>query len=214
MNNKIILTATIDTGVCPNLQRKDIDQRLDDYKKTLEKYLRNTDLKILFVENSNQNCEELFKDLIQKHTNRVEFISFDGNQTSFSKGKGHGEKISILYALNNSKLYTNELFFYKVSGRYYSPDIQKFIKKIDTTNFLTVNRKKHNQNHILTVFFGSNIEKFKNFFTNLDISDNFNIIENAFGCFVDSLPQDKVYWLPELIYEDTICSNNIPFLKG
>lgn len=214
MNNKIILTATIDTGFCPNLQRKNINQRLEDYKKTLKKYLINTNLKILFVENSNQNCEELFKDVTKDYINRVEFISFDGNKETFLKGKGIGEKISILYALNNSKLYENENFFYKVSGRYYSPDIDNFIKTIDTTNFLSVNRKKHNQNHILTVFFGSNIKKFKEFFKNLDISDNFNIIENAFGCFVDFLPQDKIYWLPELTYEDVICSDGVAFLKG
>jgi hypothetical protein len=85
---------------------------------------------------------------------------------------------------------------------------------IKNNKFLSVNSVKHNENNILTVFFGCNIQKFESFFSDLKISDHSNIIEKAFSNFVDTIPTQNVFWLPKLTYEDTICSNNIPFLKG
>lgn len=212
--NKLLLTSTIDVGNCSNLNRKDFNTRLLDYKKTLNKYLKETDLKLIFVDNSVENVKELFNDICDASNDRIEFISYKGNSNVDIYGKGHGERDSIMYALRNSLFLKDESFFYKVSGRYYSPDIYHFIKTIDTSKFLSVNSVKHNQNNILTVFFGCNIQKFKSFFKDLKISDHSNIIEKAFSNFVDTIPTENVFWLPKLTYEDTICSNNIPFLKG
>jgi hypothetical protein len=212
--NKLLLTSTIDVGNCFNLNRKDFNTRLLDYKKTLNRYLKETDLKLIFIDNSIESVKELFNDICDVFDNRIEFISYKGNSNVNIYGKGHGERDSIIYALNNSTLLKNESFFYKISGRYYSPDIYHFIKTIDTNKFLSVNSLKHNENNILTVFFGCNIQKFKCFFSDLKISDNSNIIEKAFSNFVDTIPTENVFWLPQLTYEDTMCSNNIPFLKG
>lgn len=212
--NKLLLTSTIDVGNCFNLNRKDFNIRLLDYKKTLNKYLKQTNLKLIFIDNSIENVKNLFIDIYDEFNDRIEFISYKGNNNVNIYGKGHGERESIIYALNNSLLLKNESFFYKISGRYYSPDIYKLIKTIDTDKYLSVNSLKHNTNNILTVFFGCNIQRFKTYFSNIIISDHSNIIEKAFSDFVDSLPNENIFWLPKLKYEDTICSNNIPFLKG
>ena len=52
----LILTATINPGNMPDLIRKDIIMRLDDYKKSFEFWLNNSNIKkIIFIENSNSD---------------------------------------------------------------------------------------------------------------------------------------------------------------
>ena len=50
----LILTATIDPGGMPDLVRKDVDTRLDDYKKSFNFWIKKESIKkIIFIENSN-----------------------------------------------------------------------------------------------------------------------------------------------------------------
>ena len=49
----IILTSTINPGDMPNLVRKDIETRFNDYKKSFNFWINNKDTnKIIFIENS------------------------------------------------------------------------------------------------------------------------------------------------------------------
>lgn len=214
MNNKLLLTGTIDVGGCMNLSRRDFNVRLEDYKKTILKYLTTTDLNLIFVENSNQNCLNLFSEINKNYSDRLEFIPYNGNSNTNIYGKGSGEKDSILYALKHSIFLKNENFFYKVTGRYYSPDIINIIKNTDTSLYETVNRTKQDNQNILTVFFGSNIKKFIEYFNESIFITDYNIFEKVFSNFVDTIDKNKVYWLPEMKYVDTIVSDNSFFIKG
>ena len=50
----LILTATINPGDMPDLVRKNVETRLNDYKKSFEFWIKKSNIKkMIFIENSN-----------------------------------------------------------------------------------------------------------------------------------------------------------------
>jgi len=111
----ILLTGTIDTNSCINTKRTNIEDRINDYYNNINKILQDTDLDIVFVENSNHPLGILSQVLSSE---RVEVLQFSGNTFDRRLGKGHGEWMIINHALENStKLRTVE-YLAKLTGRY------------------------------------------------------------------------------------------------
>jgi len=128
-NAVIIMTATINVGSCAGLYLRDKQQREDQYLLALDKYL-NAGLKVVFAENSLSDLG-----FIEKRFGKpplLEAITFDGNHMTHVCGKGQGENETITYALQHSTFLANELFFFKVSGRYFSSEIAETIRQFDT----------------------------------------------------------------------------------
>jgi len=118
---------------------KDSNERLDLYIRTIKKWLYNTNIKIVIVENSDYDFNELeyekefFKD-------RFEIISFNENkifhEITIDKLKETNELYSIHYANENSHLIKNSDFIIKITGRYFIPYLENFISNYNLSNYL------------------------------------------------------------------------------
>ena len=95
-NFALILTCTIDPGNMPNLVRKNIETRLNDYKKSLNFWINNKSVnKIIFIENSGSDVS-YFRNLAKSENNKeIEILSTNSNN-SYDKnlGKGFGQYLS------------------------------------------------------------------------------------------------------------------------
>lgn len=208
----LLITTTVDCGNCSTLAIKDHDKRKKTYLYVIGEYLRKTDLDLVIVENSGYDLSFL-KDAFKEYKERLEFLSFCGNQDVDKFGKGHGEKVSIRHALQNSKKLAARNFFYKVSGRYYSPAIKDIVDMYDEYAkqgiIRSINRTIQPNGNIVTVFFGANKEDFLNTFTEeLVIHDLGVLFETAFARMVASIPSKSVVFINEMLYENAVSSNN------
>ncbi|MCH5174292.1 MAG: hypothetical protein J1F40_00215 [Prevotellaceae bacterium] len=126
MNNNIVivLTACVNPNGMSYTMLQDPDVRKLQYIESLHFYLNKTLLPIVFVENSNTDFSDDFKTWIDK--GRLEYITFDGNsQFDKIKGKGYGEAVMLLYAIEHSVMIHNCKYIIKVTGRLQVQNINK-----------------------------------------------------------------------------------------
>lgn len=127
MNNNLVLLLT--GCINPNgmsytvLQNPEI--RKKQYIETIRFYLSKTNLKILFVENSGNDISDTFYNEIRN--NRIEILTFSGNDYDSSLGKGYGEMIILEHANIHSQFIKNADFIFKITGRYKILNINSFI---------------------------------------------------------------------------------------
>lgn len=216
MAKKLILAATINATKCSMVSLKDEQERRRQYIEVLGKYLKNTNLDLIFIENSGSDISFL-KKIYKDFEHRIEYISFNGNQGVEINGKGHGERNSLRYALQNSEFLKNEKFFFKVSGRYFSKEIEPLINKVNTEKILCVSRYPNQNRHIPTIFLGSNIELFLSAFKeDVLINDSSNNIFEAIyfrlvnSVFCNEKTKDKIFWLDPILYENAVSSTGEP----
>lgn len=101
MQNIILLTGCINPNGMSFTSLTDISIRINQYITAIDFYLKNTDLPIVFAENSDTDIKRYFS----INNKRLEIISFKGNNDK-ERGKGYGEAEIIEYALNNSIIIT------------------------------------------------------------------------------------------------------------
>lgn len=120
----ILLTACVNPNGMSFTALQDGTIRKQQYVDALYYYLEETSLPIVFVENTNTDFSDEFKQYID--SNRLEYITFDGNN-SFDKikGKGYGEALIMLYAFENSEFLKNSDYVYKITGRLKVTNVQK-----------------------------------------------------------------------------------------
>lgn len=113
----ILLTATVNPNGMSFTALQDRTVREEQYKNSLFYYLENTDSKIVFCENSGTDLSSEYRKYIDE--DRIEFLTFDGNDYDKRLGKGYGEAKIILYAINNSKFIKRFMNCYivKITGR-------------------------------------------------------------------------------------------------
>lgn len=128
----IVLTCTIDIRGVAFTERSDTDIRLADYQIALRQWLKNGYVRrIILVENSGYNLDTLKKIVAEDNVDKqVEFLSFDGQNFPRHLGKGYGESQALAYLADNSVLLGEANRFVKVNGRYYVPNINKYIEKM------------------------------------------------------------------------------------
>lgn len=130
----LLMTATITPPEnCPDLARADPAMRMNDYINALKFYLDIPSQccdRIIFAENSDTNLEPLQSVLKLNHQNKqVEFISFpQGNNFPPKYGKGYGEMLLMDYAMENSKLISDQDIIWKATGRLILENFAKIIK--------------------------------------------------------------------------------------
>jgi len=133
----LLMTATITPPEnCPDLARADPGMRMNDYINALKFYLDIPSQycdRIIFAENSDTNLEPLQSILKFNHQNKqVEFISFpQGNNFPPKYGKGYGEMLLMDYAMENSKLISDQDIIWKATGRLI---LDNFVKIIQTSS--------------------------------------------------------------------------------
>jgi hypothetical protein len=100
--------------------------RRQHYIESLKFYLSTTQASVLFVENSGTDLSDEFRTEIE--FNRLEILTFDGNNYDKTLGKGFGEMLIINYAVQHSKLYAACNQVIKITGRYKVLNILNYLK--------------------------------------------------------------------------------------
>ncbi len=109
----------------PLTHLKDMETRKAQYVTSINFHLKCYDLPIVFAENSGYDISGMFAPEIAEQ--RLEVITFNGNNYPESIGKGLGELNCINYALENSKLLAKADFVFKVTGRYTVRNLDTFL---------------------------------------------------------------------------------------
>jgi hypothetical protein len=125
MNYLILLTACVNPEGMKYTKLQDSEQRKIQYIEALDWYIKNTKFNIIFAENSNCDFSFLYTKYIEE--NRLEYLTYNGNDYDKSFGKGFGEANIIKYAINNSRLILENDFIIKITGRVKVLNINKLI---------------------------------------------------------------------------------------
>ena len=163
-NLALILTCTIDPGNMPNLVRKNIETRLNDYKKSLNFWINNKDVdKIIFIENSSSDVS-YFRDLAKSENNKeIEILSTNSNN-SYDKnlGKGYGQYLCLKEVFESSRIAQKTNYFINVTGRYCITNFNLILKDIISNNTNIYINLSNNLKYANPSLFGGS----KKFFTN------------------------------------------------
>ncbi len=129
----LILTATINPGDMPDLIRKDLNIRLEDYKKSFKFWLEKSNIKkIIFIENSNYDLS-FFKNLADKYKDKeIEILSNNLNsEFDIQLGKGYGQYLCLKEIFEISKIAKNSDYFIDVTGRHCVTNFDTILKDIE-----------------------------------------------------------------------------------
>lgn len=114
----LLLTATIDPGATPLVERRDPLTRLHDYLGALDTWLASGAAShIVFCENSGYDLAPLKEVALRRGGCAVEFISYADNASGANRGKGHSELRLIERALRTSRLLAESDVIVKCTGR-------------------------------------------------------------------------------------------------
>lgn len=120
----ILLTACISPDGMAYTALQDSNERKRQYIDAIKFYIDSTYYPIVFCNNSGEDLSVEFPEV----RNRVEFLSFFGNDYDKQLGKGHGEYKIIEYALHNSKHLQDASRIIKITGRLKIFDIETQIR--------------------------------------------------------------------------------------
>lgn len=129
MNFVLLLTACVNPNGMAYTVLQTPNLRIEQYLKALKWYLANTKIPILFVENTGYDMSPMFQSEIESE--RLEILTFQGNDYDRSFGKGYGEALIIEYAINHSALLKkSDISIIKVTGRLICQNINTILKWI------------------------------------------------------------------------------------
>ena len=120
----LLLTATIKVEGMSNTVLIDSDVRAQQYKDAIFFYLKTTKCKIVFCENSGTDISDSFKG----NEDRIEFLTFQGNNYDKSRGKGLGEIGIFNHVLKNSQFIKDNVYVVKITGRFIFNNIESLIR--------------------------------------------------------------------------------------
>lgn len=135
-NYCLLITATIDPKGIKYLVRNDINERLNDYKKTFSNILQNYKInKIIFIENSGYNID-IFRQYAKQYPyKKIEIISSRvNNYFPREYGKGFGEYLCFKEIIKKSSLFKKCKYFIKTTGRYYIKNFNEIYSEIARYN--------------------------------------------------------------------------------
>ena len=136
----IILTATVHIQYKIYLFQTDKNERANTYIQKIRQWLRETNLKIVVVENTGYTFEELNAEK-ELYKDRFEVITYNENQleeSAYLNGniyKGASEVFAIHYAYKTSALCKDAEFIIKITGRFFIPEFAKFIAYYNLSKF-------------------------------------------------------------------------------
>jgi len=124
-NLTILLTCCFNPDGMSFTKISDKSIRLQQYYDAFDFYLKETSYKILIVDNT------LFEiDSKYKANERIEYLTFDGNNYNKKIGKGYGEALLIEYAMKNSQFLKKEnSIIVKITGRLKILNIEKHLRE-------------------------------------------------------------------------------------
>ena len=199
MSIPILLTSSIDPNNCVFLERSLIEDRKNDYLKSIKLWLTKTNFDLVYVDNSGYDISFL-KEEFKSYGDRIEYHSLNNNNFDRSLGKSYGELEIINYSLENSYKIKQFNFFLKSTGRYFLFNIENIISKIDLFDYNFIGHFSENIMH--TGFIGFNIDFYKDFYKNSfgstnPINDSNHYYLEHFFHYMASKTEKK-YFLDEL----------------
>ncbi|MEO2064626.1 MAG: hypothetical protein ABGW97_16730 [Christiangramia sp.] len=126
-NSVILLTAAINPNSKEVLSISDPEIRKHHYIEAINFYLSNTNLNIVFTENSNTSLKDFFEP-----TSRLEFLTFSSPFVKPDKGKGYKELEIIDYSMKNSRFIANATGVVKITGRLKVLNINRLNRQIQS----------------------------------------------------------------------------------
>lgn len=133
----LLLTATIDPGTTPLVERRNPLTRLQDYESALDTWLRSGAVsRVVFCENSGYDLAPL-KEIARRHGGgcEVEFIELADNGSGAVRGKGHAELRLIERALRTSRLLARSDVIVKCTGRLTVRNASPVLEAIGAADF-------------------------------------------------------------------------------
>lgn len=101
----LLLTACIKPNVTDYIAIPDYTERKKMYIDAINWYIRNTNFKIIFIENSGTNIEG---NIINADSNRIEFLTFESKPTVPERSRSYKEMEILEYAFQHSKFLTKK----------------------------------------------------------------------------------------------------------
>lgn len=135
----LLLTCCVDPKGMAYTVINDRETRIKQYYEAFDYYLENTLFKILIVENTLFDIDEKYLT-----NDRVEYLTFDGNNFDKSLGKGYGEALILEHALKRSQFLnnSNKPIIIKITGRLKVLNINELLnnrKYLKTRNCVSAN---------------------------------------------------------------------------
>jgi hypothetical protein len=128
-----LLTATVDPRAAPNVVRGDVRTRLDDYKKSLARWLLDpAPFAIVLCENSAFDLTEI-AGICEAHNSQrkqIELLSFRSEPETALRGKSYGEVGIVAHALEHSRLLACSSVVMKVTGRLYARNAGRLLQSV------------------------------------------------------------------------------------
>ena len=189
MNITIILTSTVNINPIKwYLFQRDKNDRLQAYLKSVSQWLTKTNFKIVLVENSGYDFNELNAEK-ELYKDRFEVITFIESELEESKNltgnthKGASEIFAINYGFNQSKMTKSSDFIIKITARYFIPGLENYLKKHDLNEYdcLTQNSR------INCEMVGSHIKFFHHVFNTHTFDKN-----GQYVCHIESLYEERI----------------------
>ena len=188
MNPIIILTSTVNINPIKWwLFQRDKNDRLQIYLKAIKQWLTKTNFKIVLVDNSGHNYDEL---ILEKETykDRFEVITFIESELEESKylinnpHKGASEIFAINYGFYNSKIINSCDFIIKITARYFISGLEDYLKNYDLNEYDCLTQ--HNRERCEMV--GSHQKNFHYIFNTNTFDKNGHYI-----CHIESLYEER-----------------------
>lgn len=126
INKVLLLTGCINPNGMVHTVLQDPNVRKQQYISAIRYYLENTQIPIVFVENTNTDISGEFS--TADYSKRIEFITFSGNDFDKSKGKGYGEALIVDYGFTHSQLLKEAETIIKISGRHKVLNLSRLVK--------------------------------------------------------------------------------------
>ena len=121
----ILLTACVSPSGMSHTVLQNPETRAEQYKKALDFYINETNVPIVFCENTMYDMSPEYKQYID--SGRLEYLTFDGNNYDINRGKGYGEALIMGYAINHSDIIRNSKYVIKITGRIIISDIKRYL---------------------------------------------------------------------------------------
>lgn len=173
MATTIILTTTVSVQDKIYLFQTDKQERVQVYTKKIKQWLYESQFRIVVVENTGYTFEELNEEK-EKFKHRFEVISYVESElesADFLKGnpyKGASEIFAIEHAYITSPLCQQADFIIKVTGRFFIPGLEEYLKQFDLSQYHVLTQNKMNRCEML----GCHKDYFYTIFNTLLINEN------------------------------------------
>jgi hypothetical protein len=170
-NVSIILTTCVNVQKKSYLYQTDKQSRVDTYLKAIKQWLELTNFKLIIVENTGYTFPELSNYLDNKRLEIISFVEADikeANYLKYDTSKGSSELFSIYYAFKHSNIIKHTNFIIKITGRFYIPDLEKYLTTINIHNYDALTQN----NNARCEMVGSHINNFNYIFNMYPIDMN------------------------------------------